>query len=253
MGLSFFTLDFISRLKKEQKIKKEQKRFTMVDSSYLSTLSALLFSFSGILFIVFWAMAIPLGSFVGAAAALHPNWNPSQIVHILAAITGLLGTAGIHGLHSSKTGLWGVIGSAFSIIGQACFFADGVIAYAVFPAIAVALPTALDIEGFMFTGPNYSAYTAFAVLFMIGYITLGVSLLYYKALPESKIPFLVESATVTLIVGSILSHLPPTAGFSVICAGGILWGIGAFIIGALWVQTKITNYSMNNNKEEVII
>jgi hypothetical protein len=101
----------------------------------------------------------------------------------------------------------------------------------------------------MFTGPNYSAYTAFAVLFMIGYITLGVSLLYYRTLPESTIPFLVETATF-LLIGSILGHLPPTAGFSVNCAGGILWGRGAFIIGALWVQIKITNHSTTENREE---
>ena len=60
------------------------------------------------------------------------------------------------------------MGSACALVGQACFFADGVIAYAVFPPIARALPAALDLDGFMFTGANYFAYTAFAVLFMIG-------------------------------------------------------------------------------------
>ena len=195
------------------------------------------FAISGLLYIIFWSMAIPLNQFFGAAAALHPLWNHSQIIHCIAAIAGLLGTAGLHNTHAPKTGWWGILGSACSLVGQACFFADGIIAYAVFPPIAKAIPAALDLDGFMFTGPNYAAYTAFAVIFMFGYIILGVSLLYFRALPPAPIPYLAEASAVALILGGILAHLPPTAGFGVICAGGIIWGSGAFVIGALAVAS----------------
>jgi len=30
---------------------------------------------------IFWVTAIPLNSFLGATAAQHPLWNPSQIMH----------------------------------------------------------------------------------------------------------------------------------------------------------------------------
>ena len=171
-------------------------------------------------YILFWATALNYGSFVGASAALNPLWGPSQVIHCIAAIAGLLGTAGVHSFHGSKTGQWGVLGSACALVGQACFFADGVIAYTIFPPIAKSNPAALDIDGFMFTGPLYSAYTAFAVIFMIGYITLGVSLLYFPgALPQTHVWYLAESSAIALIFGGILSHLPPNAGFGVICAG----------------------------------
>ena len=131
---------------------------------------------------------------------------------------------------------------AVALIGQAGFFADGVIAYAVFPPIAKSNPAALDLDGFMFTGPNYSAYTAFAVLFMFGYLVLGISLLYYRALPVTRrVPYVAEICACALILGSILANLPPTAGFGVICAGGILWGSGALIIGTLWTRAEFTS------------
>lgn len=202
----------------------------------MSTLGALTLALGGLLFVTFWAMVAPIGSFVGATAALHPLWGPSQIIHCLAAIAGLLGTAGVHAEHARKTGRWGLLGSAVALIGQACFFADGVIAYAVFPPVAKAIPAALDIDGFMFSGANYSAYTAFAILFMIGYIVLGASLLYFRALPQAPVPYVAEASAGALILGGILSHLPPTAGFGVICAGGIMWGAGACILGVLWAR-----------------
>jgi hypothetical protein len=201
----------------------------------------IVFLLSGLLYIAFWASAVPLKSFVGADASLSQLWIPSQTLHILAAITGLLGTAGVHGHHSAQTGPWGLLGSTVSLVGQACFFADGVIAYAVFPAIAVSDRKALDIDGFMFTGANYAAYTAFAILFMFGYIILGIALLAYRrcgALPPAPLPGMAEIATCALILGAILSHLPPTAGFNVICAGGIVWGVGACVLGFLWARAS---------------
>ena len=84
---------------------------------------ALTFALSGALFIIFWAMAIPLGAFYGVAPTQHPLWGPSQVIHCIAAIAGLLGTAGVHSLHAPKTAWWGVLGSACSLVGQASFFA----------------------------------------------------------------------------------------------------------------------------------
>lgn len=204
-------------------------------------LGAATFALSGFLFIIFWATANPHTAFYGAAAAVHPIWNASQVqvIHCIAAIAGLLGAAGVHGLHAPKTGAWGLIGTACALVGQACFFADGVIAYDVFPPIARALPAAVDLDGFMFTGPKDSAYTAFAILFMIGYIVLGLSLLYFRALPAAPAPFLAEASAGALIVGGILVNLPPTAGFGGLCAGGIIWGAGASVLGALWAHAAV--------------
>jgi len=66
-------------------------------------------------------------------------------------------------------------------------------------------------------------------------IVLGVTLLYFRALPAAPVPYI---AQVSLILGSILANLPPTAGFGVIRAGGIMWGSGAFVIGALAVASR---------------
>ena len=214
-----------------------------------AALGSLTFALSGLLFIVFWAMAPALQAFYGAAAALHPVWGPSQLVHCFAAVAGLLGTAGVHGKHASKTAWCGLLGSACALVGQASFFADGVIAYAVFPPIAKAIPSAVDLDGFMFTGANYSAYTAFAVLFMVGYIILGISLVYFRALPAAPVPYLAEISAGALVVGSILANLPPTAGFGVICAGGIIWGAGALVIGALWARDDLFGAPASNSAD----
>jgi hypothetical protein len=149
-----------------------------------------------------------------------------------------------------KTGAWGLIGTACALVGQACFFADGVIAYDVFPPIARALPATVDLDGFMFTGPKDSAYTAFAILFMIGYIVLGLSLLYFRALPAAPAPFLAEASAGALIVGGILVNLPPTAGFGGLCAGGIIWGAGASVLGALWAHAAVVAAGANPAKQE---
>jgi hypothetical protein len=215
-------------------------------------LGAATFALSGLLFIIFWATANPHTAFYGAAAAPNPIWNASQVqvIHCIAAIAGLLGAAGVHGLHAPKTGAWGLIGTACALVGQACFFADGVIAYDVFPPIARALPATVDLDGFMFTGPKDSAYTAFAILFMIGYIVLGLSLLYFRALPAAPAPFLAEASAGALIVGGILVNLPPTAGFGGLCAGGIIWGAGASVLGALWAHAAVVAAGANPAKQE---
>ena len=212
-----------------------------------AALGALTFSLSGLLFVVFWAMATTLTSFVGAAATQRPLWGSSQAIHCIAAIAGLLGTAGVHGLHAPKTGWWGLLGSAAALVGQACFFADGVIAFAVFPPVASAIPTAVDIDGFMFTGANYSAYTAFSVLFMVGYIVLGISLLHFRALPAAPAPYVAEICAGALVLGSILANLPPTAGFGVVCAGGIIWGAGAGMLGALWARAELAHEQIESS------
>ena len=75
---------------------------------------------------------------------------------MIAAIAGLFGTAGLHNIHALKTGWWEILDSACALVGQARFFADGVIAYAVFPPFAKSIPAALDLDGFMFMTVHWS-------------------------------------------------------------------------------------------------
>ena len=61
----------------------------------MSVLGAVTFALSGVLFIVFWAMVSRfVHSLMPLPSCIHIG--TSQVIHCIAAIAGLLGTAGVH-------------------------------------------------------------------------------------------------------------------------------------------------------------
>jgi hypothetical protein len=182
---------------------------------------------AGVANAIFWLLVIPLGTFVGAAASLNPLWMPSQFLHTLAALLALFGLIGLYARQGDRNGRLGLIGFVLALFGTGFYLADAVIALIVFPIAAASAPALVAADGALNMSP---AYIVFAVIFMVGYILFGLTLLRESALPRA--------ATGLLIAGAILANLPPgLVPMFILIVGGVLWGLGAAWLGyTLWSE-----------------
>jgi hypothetical protein len=199
--------------------------------SYLNLIrwSGLSLLVAGLANALFWLLVIPLGTFVGAAASLHPLWIPSQFLHTLAALLTLFGLVGLYMQQADRNRSLGLIGFVVALFGTGFYLADAVIALVVFPVAATNAPALIAADGALNMSP---AYIVFAVIYMVGYILFGIALLSKNALPRA--------GTLLLIVGAILANLPPgLVPMFILIIGGVLWGIGAAWLGyTLWSGKK---------------
>ena len=179
---------------------------------------------SGVANAVFWLMAWKIGSFVGASAALDPLWTPGQWLHVVAAVLGTLGLAALFGAFRARLGVVGLISFAAAVVGAMCYFADGVLALAVFPVLATEAPEMLAATGAMNAPPVLFAFIAFSAIFMIGHVALSGVFLRARAFPTGSI--------VLFAAGAVLANLPPgPVPTQVIQFGGIVFSLAAIWIG----------------------
>ncbi|RPI49744.1 MAG: hypothetical protein EHM56_11910, partial [Chloroflexi bacterium] len=100
----------------------------------------------------FRLLAAMLGSFAGAAVTYDPLWVPAQALHILAALLSIFGIFGLYAIQCEQTGVLGLVGFVLTTIGTMLFFADGLIALVIYPALADAAPDLLAVTGAMNRG-----------------------------------------------------------------------------------------------------
>jgi hypothetical protein len=175
----------------------------------------------------FWILAAVLGSFAGAAVTRDPLWLPSQSLHILAALLTIFGILGLYAVQREPTGVLGLVGFVVAIIGTTLFFADGLIALAIFPALADAAPDVLAVTGAMNSGSVLVAFIVIAATAMIGYIVFAVATLRAGILPRA--------AALLFLVGGILFNLPPgPLPMIVLAIGGVIWAVGS-----VWLALKL--------------
>lgn len=169
-------------------------------------------------------MAWRIGSFVGATAVLNPLWAPSQALHLTASILGALGLAGLFAVLRRAVGLWSSLSFALALVGALCYFADGVIAFSIFPVLARMAPTMVAASGIMNGPPLLFTFIAFSVIFMIGYLALSVSLARTRMFPLGAIGL--------FAFGAVVSNLPPgPVPTALIQAGGVALGAGVIWLG----------------------
>lgn len=191
---------------------------------FLLRLGGAMMAASGIANTVFWVMVWKIGSFVGASAALDPLWTPGQWLHVIAAVLGTLSLAALFGAFRARLGIAGLISFAAAVVGAMCYFADGVVALAVFPVLARDAPGMLAVSGAMNAPPVLFAFIAFSVIFMIGHVALSGVFLRARAFPTGSI--------VLFVAGAVLANLPPgPVPTPVIQFGGIVFSLGATWIG----------------------
>ena len=175
----------------------------------------------------FWLLAAWLGSFAGAAVTHDPLWVPAQALHCLAALLTLFGLFGLYAVQHDKMGVLGLVGFVLATIGATLFFADGLIALAIYPALADAAPDLLSASGAMNSGTVLVAYIVMAATAMIGYIVFAAAILRAGTLPRS--------AALLFLLGAILFNLPPgPVPMIVLTIGGILWAVGT-----VWLVLKL--------------
>jgi hypothetical protein len=190
----------------------------------LIRISGVAFAVGGAAVAVFWALALGLGSFVGADVVRNSLWGPAQWLHVAGAMLAVLGLVGLYAAAWERMGRLGLAGFALALAGTVCFFTDGVIALAVFPALAASAPQTLALSGAMNTAPTFVAFVAFSAIFMTGYLVLGAALLRARIFAAAPV--------VVLMAGAVLANLPPGPVPSVVIAvGGIFWGAAAAWLG----------------------
>ncbi len=179
---------------------------------------------SGAANVAFWILAWRIGSFVGAAAVLDPLWAPSQALHLTASILGAIGLAGLFAVLRRAIGAGSALSFALALVGALCYFADGVIAFSIFPAVAQAAPTMVAASGIMNGPPLLFTFIAFSVMFMIGYLALSAALARTRMFPLGAIGL--------FALGAVISNLPPgPVPTALIEAGGVVFGAGAIWLG----------------------
>jgi hypothetical protein len=175
----------------------------------------------------FWLLAALLGSFAGAAVTQNPLWLPSQGLHILAALFTIFGIFGLYAIQHEQSGVLGLVGFVLATIGTMFFFADGLIALVVFPALADAAPDLLAVTGAMNSGLILVTFIIMAATAMIGYIVFGAAIFRAGILPRA--------AALLFILGGILFNLPPgPVPMIVLTIGGIAWAVGS-----VWLALKL--------------
>jgi hypothetical protein len=190
---------------------------------------------------LFWALAGMLGSFAGAEVVRSGLWAPAQGLHVLGAVLALFGLTGLYAVYGAKTGKFGLLGFTLSVIGTMCFFADGIIALVLFPALGAADARLLAADGALNAPPVFLAFVTFAVFFMLGYLLFGAVII--RADSQMMKPVSL------LMAGSVLANLPPgPVPHSVIAAGGILWSAGMIWLGARQSarQTTLSGASLSS-------
>jgi hypothetical protein len=179
---------------------------------------------AGIFVALFWILAIPFEAFAGVDVPQHPLFVPGQVFHILGAILAVFGYFGIYLFQRKESGKLGSYGFAIAVIGMMFFLADAMIGIVVFPELAQHAPALTEATGPLFTGRALGFYILFAATNMIGIVVLAISMLRAKRLPSR--------ATYLFLVGGVLFNLPPIPAIHlVLVAGGVIWGIGAVLLG----------------------
>lgn len=113
-----------------------------------------------------------------------------------------------------------MVGFVLATIGTTLFFADGLIALAIFPALADAAPELLAVTGAMNSGAVLIAFIIMAATAMIGYIVFAVAILRAGILPRA--------AALLFLLGAILFNLPPgPIPMIALTIGGIVWAVGS--------------------------
>lgn len=120
----------------------------------------------------------------------------------------------------------GLVGFVLATIGTTLFFADGLIALAIYPALADAAPDLLSASGAMNSGAVLVAFIVMAATAMIGYIVFAAAILRAGILPRA--------AALLFLVGGVLFNLPPgPIPMIVLTIGGIMWAVGS-----VWLVLK---------------
>jgi len=166
----------------------------------------------------FWLLTLPLKTFVGAEVVRSPLWMPSQALHVAGALFAVFAFFGIYAVAGRAAGLAGALACFLAVTGTILFLADGIIALAVFPALAEAAPHLLTATGAMNQGIVLTTFITCAVVNMIGNLAFAALLLRTPAL---------RAPAIVLAIGGVLFNLPPgPVPLWLLAAGGVVWSIG---------------------------
>jgi hypothetical protein len=155
---------------------------------------------------------------------LEPIFVPAQIFHIVGSVLSLFGFTALYLRIRALAGRLGFVAYLVAILGSIAVFGDGILGLVVFPELAQHAPDLTSPTGPMFTGRVLGFYIGFFATNMVGMILFGVALIRSSYQPRA--------AAGLLILGGILSNLPPSPTLHLILvAGGVGFGIAMAWLG----------------------
>jgi hypothetical protein len=184
---------------------------------------------SGVCSALFWVLAALLGTFAGAGVVQRLSWVPAQALHVVGAMLSIFGFMSLYAVERRETGLVGLVGFVLATVGNTLFLADGLVALAIFPALATNAPALLMPSGAMNQGGVLVLFIAIAAINMVGQVLFGFVTWRAAVFPRA--------AAVLLVAGGLLFNLPPGPLPLIILAfGGVLWSAGAFWLGCSLIR-----------------
>jgi hypothetical protein len=147
--------------------------------------------------LIVWSLLLGLSQVVGSAGdslarfALTSTWISINLVGLLSSLLLMLGLIGVLTGVSPALGTLGFVGIAFSVAGAALFAAPQFEQTFVWPLLARRAEALLEIDGPMFTDPDFFAsYVVMGVLFAAGFGILAAQSLRRRFFPVVSRVFL---------------------------------------------------------------
>ena len=169
------------------------------------------------------------GVLVAAFPLFHPNhdvagytspiWVPAHVIPHVGAVLALFGLIGLFARQLERAGWLGLVGFIAAFVGTASLLTGAMIEAFIIPFMSLQTPDVVD-------GPPPGVAEAFitiSILFVVGWVLLGIATVRANVLPRSVGMLLAVGAVVLMFGDSVTSGL---LGYD------NLWGIGFALFGA---------------------
>jgi hypothetical protein len=168
---------------------------------------------------------IPIGGFSAAPAQSPGLYFLAHGLHTIGAALAALGLVGLYARQSERAGWLGLVGFVLAFVGTTLFTGLGMISEFIMPQIFAQAPTLVAPGGPLATNSSLIIPLTF-VIFLLGYVLLGIATMRAGVLPRGS--------GLLLIVAALLFALPWPWPVSV--AGALVYAAGMAWIGVtLWL------------------
>ncbi len=162
-------------------------------------------------------------------ALLLQSWLTIHTIFIIGDLLSMLGMLGLYAGHAPSLGRAGLAGFILFTLGSALFVGVLIIDAYVVPVLAANLQTQplLSDSGPLFGGPLGLIFMATGLIFSLGALLIGVTIMRTAVLPR-------WAGLLLLLGGPLLAFAPPLPHLAG-TAGGVLLGVSLAWLGyALW-------------------
>lgn len=160
------------------------------------------------------------------AAVLSDAWVPAHVLGWLGFILAMVGWTGVYLKQASKAGALGRLGFFLLFLGTGMVVGIFFEAFAIDPIIASNAPSLGEVIA---ASPLLLIFLAVIIVFVIGAVLFGVSVIQAKVFPRSAGVLTILGSLIVLV--AVLAALPE----KIADTGGVIFGLSQVWLGyALW-------------------